>query len=63
MELLYVLDFGDCTVNCLHLRKEDEQFENTEDLLQHWGFNPDNCSFMYTTDEADVEHYYKPLND
>lgn len=61
MECLYVLDFGDCTVNCIHLRKEDEQFENTEDLLRHWGFNPDNCHFMYVADEVDIEHFYKPL--
>lgn len=63
MELLYVLDFGDCTVSCLHLRKEDEQFENTNELLTAWGFNPDNCMYMYTTDEVDIEHFYKPLND
>ena len=35
-EYLYVLDFGDCTLNCLHLHNADkspDDFESTYELL------------------------------
>ena len=37
-ECLYVLDFGYCTVNCLHLYdspKKPDEVENTEDLIRY----------------------------
>ena len=63
-EYLYVLDFGNCTINCLHLHnaaKKPENFEDTEELLKYWGFNPKNCSYMYSSSELLLDDIVLPL--
>lgn len=63
-EYLYVIDFGDCTINCLHLHnavKKPEDFKDTEELLDYWGFNPKVCMYMYSSDELEVNHIVSPL--
>lgn len=65
-EYLYVLDFGDCTINCLYLHgapKKPDEFENTEELLRYWGFNPDTCMYMYSSDELEINNIVVPLKD
>lgn len=65
-EYLYVLDFGDCTINCLHLHdadKKPDEFKDTEELLRYWGFNPDTCMYMYSSDELEINNIVIPLND
>ena len=63
-EYLYVLDFGDCTISCLHLHNADKkanEFEDTEELLRHWGFNPYTCMCMYSSDELEINDIVVPL--
>ena len=65
-EYLYVLDFGDCIISCLHLHNADKKpddFEDTEELLRYWGFNPDNCMYMYSSDELELNNIVSPLKD
>lgn len=65
-EYLYVLDFGDCTISCLHLHNADkkpDEFENTDDLLEYWGLNPDTCMCMYSSDELEINDIVVPLKD
>ena len=63
-EYLYVLDFGDCTISCLHLYaadKKPDEFKNTEELLRYYGFNPNNCQWMYSSDELELNNIRSPL--
>ena len=63
-EYLYVLNFGNCEIYCLHLDnvdKKSDDFEDSEELLKYWGFNPDECSYMYSSVELDINHIIKPL--
>ena len=65
-EYLYVLDFGDCTISCFHPHNADKKpddFENTEELLEYWGFNPDTCMYMYSSDELEINNIVVPLKD
>lgn len=47
-EYLYVMDFSDASINEIEITKEDKNLE-TLDLLDKYGFNEDECSFMFTT--------------
>jgi hypothetical protein len=61
---LYILDYSDCTLNCLHLdnaEKKEEDFDNVEELIHYWGFNPDECSWMFSSVELDINHIVLPL--
>lgn len=63
---LYVLDYSDCTLNCLYLdnaEKKEEDFDNVEDLIRYWGFNPDECAWMFSSVELDINHIVTPLKD
>lgn len=65
-EYLYVLDFGDCTISCLHLHNGDkklEDFEDTYELLEYWGFDPNYCQYMYSSVELELNHIILPLKD
>ena len=57
---LYVLDYSDCTLNCLYINNEDD-FETTEELLRYWGFNPDECAWMFSSIELNINHIVEPL--
>lgn len=47
-EYLYVMDFSDASINEIEITKEDKNLE-TLDLLDKYGFNDDECFFMFTT--------------
>lgn len=51
---LYILDFCCGTINHIKLTEEDSKFDNTEDILTRYGFNPDNCQYMYCQDELEI---------
>lgn len=56
---LYILDYSNCTLNCLHLdnaEKKEENFDNVEDLIRYLGFNPDECAWMFSSVELDVNN-------
>ena len=63
-ESLYILDFGNCTINCLYLNnaeKSPNDFETTDELLRYWGFNPDNCQYMFSSVELDLNYIFEPI--
>lgn len=47
-EYLYVMDFSDSTFSEIELKDENEEVD-TEELLKKYGFNEDECYFMFTT--------------
>lgn len=47
-EYLYVMDFSDTSISEIEITKEDKDLE-TSDLLDKYGFNDDECFFMFTT--------------
>lgn len=47
-EYLYVMDFSDSSISEIEITKEDKDLE-TCDLLDKYGFNDDECFFMFTT--------------
>lgn len=60
----YILDFSSCGIFCLDLQNADkkpEDFENDEELLRYWGFNPSNCKWMIDDEELDIIKIDKPL--
>ena len=60
----YVLEYTSATINCIHLQngdKKPEDFETQEDLIKHWGFNPDNCNWMITDEDLEINDVYSPL--
>lgn len=60
----YILDFSSSMICCLHLEcgdKKPEDFEDDEDLLHYWGFNSDECNWMFSNEELDINHICLPL--
>ena len=47
-EYLYVMDLSDASISEIEITKEDKDLE-TCDLLDKYGFNDDECFFMFTT--------------
>ena len=47
-EYLYVMDFSDTSISEIEITKEDKDLESC-DLLDKYGFNDDECFFMFTT--------------
>lgn len=47
-EYLYIMDFSDASISEIEITKEDKDLE-TCDLLDKYGFNDDECFFMFTT--------------
>lgn len=47
-EYLYVMDFSDASISEIEITKEDTDLE-IDDLLNKYGFNDDECCFMFTT--------------
>ena len=63
-EYLYILDFEDCSLNCIHLKEAiylPNDFETNEDLIRYWGFNPENCQWMFSSSKLDVIDIVTPL--
>lgn len=60
----YVLDFSSAGIFRLNLMNADkhcEDFENNEELLRYWGFNPNNCQWMFADEKLDIIEIDKPL--
>lgn len=47
-EYLYIMDFSDASISEIEITKKDKDLE-TCDLLDKYGFNNDECFFMFTT--------------
>lgn len=47
-EYLYVMNFSDASISEIEITKEDKDLESC-DLLDKYGFNNDECFFMFTT--------------
>ena len=47
-EYIYVMDFSDASISEIEMTKKDKDLE-TYDLLYKYGFNDDECFFMFTT--------------
>ena len=60
----YILDFTTGNLHCLHLEcgdKKPEDFEDDEDLIRYWGFNPKHCNWMITDEELEINHIVVPV--
>lgn len=51
-DYLYILDYSDSTISKIILKEEDKNLE-TEDIFNKYGFNIDNCYFMFSS--IDIE--------
>ena len=47
-EYLYVMDFSDASISEIEITEENKDLESS-DLLNKYGFNDDECFFMFTT--------------
>lgn len=47
-EYLYVINFSDASISEIEITEEDKDLESC-DLLDKYGFNDDECFFMFTT--------------
>lgn len=47
-EYLYVMDFSDASLSEIEITEENKDLESS-DLLNKYGFNDDECFFMFTT--------------
>lgn len=47
-EYLYVMNFSDASISEIEITEEDKDLESC-DLLDKYGFNDDECFFMFTT--------------
>lgn len=47
-EYLYVMNFSDTSISEIEITEEDKDLESY-DLLDKYGFNDDECFFMFTT--------------
>ena len=43
------------------LKKSPDDFETTDELLRYWGFNPDNCQYMFSSVELDLNYIFEPI--
>lgn len=46
-EYCYVMDFSDASLSEIEITEEDKDLESS-DLLNKYGFNDDECFFMFT---------------
>lgn len=46
-DYLYILDYSDSTISKIILKEEDKNLE-TEDILNRYAFNIDECYFMFS---------------
>lgn len=47
-EYCYVMDFSDASISEIEITEENKDLESS-DLLDKYGFNDDECFFMFTT--------------
>lgn len=56
-QYLYVLDYNTCSIVVIKLTKEEEEIynEDAESILKDHGLNPDECSWMFSNCELEIE--------
>lgn len=47
-EYCYIMDFSDASLSEIEITEENKDLESS-DLLDKYGFNDDECFFMFTT--------------
>lgn len=53
VEYLYVLDYSDNTISEIKIAPD----EDAEVVLTNYGFNPDNCSWMFSNNKLELQTY------
>lgn len=59
----YVFDYSTDTIHKLMLQesaKTPKDFGCAEELISYWGFNPDECSWMFSNEDLTIYDMYKP---
>lgn len=54
-EFLYVLDYCQSGIYKIKLDEEDERNDDTERILYKYGLNIDNCSWMFSEKDLELE--------
>ena len=60
----YVFNFAAemlCRLELQAAEKKLKDFKYAEDLIKYWGFNPDECSWMFSDEELDINFINSPL--
>lgn len=51
-EYVYIMDYSDCTINRINITNEED--DDVTRILRKYGFNEDECSYMYVNKEIDI---------
>lgn len=51
-EYVYIMDYSDCTINRINITNEED--DDVTRILRKYGFNDDECSYMYANKEIDI---------
>lgn len=60
----YILDLTAemiCRLELQAAEKKPEDFEDDEDIIRYWGFNPNQCHWMFSDEKLDIVEINKPL--
>ena len=57
-QYLYVLDYNTCSLKVIKLTGEEEEIydEDAESILKNNGLEPDECSWMFSDSELEIEN-------
>lgn len=59
----YIFNHAGSNIVRLMLQEIDrkpEDFGCAEELISYWGFNPDECSWMFSNEDLTIYDMYKP---
>lgn len=51
-EYIYVMDYSDSTINRINITNEED--DDVTRILRKYGFNDDECYYMYVNKEIDI---------
>lgn len=51
-EYVYIMDYSDCTINRINITNEED--DDITIILRKYGFNEDECNYMYVNKEIDI---------
>lgn len=60
----YIFDFAAeniCRLDLQAAEKKPEDFKDNEDIIRYWGFNPDQCHWMFSNEELDIDFIGSPI--
>lgn len=60
----YIFNHAGGTIVRLMLQeatKTPKDFGSAEELLDYWGFNPDECSWMFSNEDLTIDDLYLPI--